>query len=522
MNALANTVWAALIATLIALFVRSRGWPLGLPLLGFGLLVGMLPWGPSATDQPELIGILVLAPLVFGEALSSSYVDIKSVRRPVLALAIGLVVISTVAIGGLTALLIDGMPLALALALGAILAPTDVVAVASLARRARLPPRLVTILEGESLLNDGTGLTVLKVAIMAAVAGTVTAGEAAVLLGQTVTVGFGLGFLGGWLLVQLLRRGGDHVGHGAVLLVAPLPLYVITEAAGGSGILALVLAGLMTAHAAYGDPDYQGRLEVTSLWRQITIVLQAIAFFFLGLELPDLLVELPASQRNTLWWAVPVIVAGLIVVRMVAVLGGFGIARLAGLDSSAGWRGAALVGWAGTRGPVSALAAFSLPLLNSAGVPLAYRDMVIAAALMAITLTLLVSTTLVPVARLLRVQSSGTQALQRRLRRSMAEAALDTLDSATREAAARGEPFPQHIVEALRAATDHRIGTARRHASAQRDQKRARALQLVMLEAEQDELVRLRGEEELPDTAIRPLLAELDRRMAMIRDVGEV
>ena len=522
MNPLANTVWITLIATLIALFVRSRGWPIALPLLGSGLLIGLLPWGPSAPQQPELTAVLVLAPLVFGEALSSSYVDIKSVRRPVLALAIGLVIISTVAIGGLTALLISGIPLALALALGAILAPTDLVVVAASARRAHLPPRLVNILEGESLLNDGTGLTALKVAIMAAVAGTVTATEAAVLLAQTVTVGFGLGFLGGWLLVLLLRKGSDPIGHGAVLLAAPLPLYVVTEAAGGSGILALVLAGLMASHAAYGDPDYQGRLEVTSLWRQITAMLQAIAFLVLGLELPGLLVGLPASQRNTLLWAVPVIVAGLIAVRMAAVLAGFGLGRLAGVDSPVGWRGATLIGWAGTRGPVSALAAFSLPLLTVDGVPLAYRDMVVAAALMAITVTLLVSTTLVPVARLLRVQSGSDAAVQRRLRRSMAEAALSTLDAAARDAALRGEPFPEHVITALRAATDHRIGMTRRREAAQRDQRRVRALQLAMLEAEQDELVRLRDAEELPDTAIRPLLAELDGRIALARSTGAI
>jgi len=281
-----------------------------------------------------------------------------------------------------------------------------------------------------------------------------------------------------------------------------------------------VLAGLMTAHAAYGDPDYQGRLEVTSLWRQITAMLQAIAFFLLGLELPGLLVGLPPSQRTTLWWAVPVIVAGLIAVRMAGVLAGFGLGRLAGLDSSAGWRGAALVGWAGARGPVSALAAFSLPLLNADGVPLAHRDMVVAAALMAITLTLLVSTTLVPAARLLRVQSGGNQAVQRRLRRAMAEAALSTLDTATREAAQRGQPFPEHIIVALRAATDHRIGMTRRRSAAQRDQRRVRALQLAMLEAEQDELVRLRTEEELPDVAVRPLLTELDGRMRLVRGTG--
>jgi len=521
-NALANMMWISLIAALIALFVRSRGWGIALPLLGCGLFVGVLPWGPSAPDEPELIQVLVLAPLVFGEALSSSYVDLKTVRRPVLALAVGLVAISTLAVGGLSAVVIAGIPVAMALALGAILAPTDVVVVAAAARRANLPPRLVNILEGESLLNDGTGLTALRVATLAAVAGTVSTGQAAALLAQTVVVGAAFGLLGGWLLVRLLRRRRDPVGHGAVLLVAPLPLYLSTEAAGGSGILAVVLAALMASHAAYGNTAYQGRLEVTTIWRHITLLLQAMAFFLLGLELPASLRELPPPQRTTLWWAVPVIVAGLIAVRMVAVWGAFSLGRLVGLGSPVGWRGATVVGWSGARGPVSALAAFSIPLVAANGAPLPYRETVVAAALLAVTLTLVLATTLVPVARLLKIQAPGTEAVQRRLRLAMAEAALAAMESATDDAELRGDPFPEELVAAVRATADHRVGASKRRRAAGRDHERLRALQMEMLEAEQQELARLRSEETLSDATVRPLLAELDRRIVLVRSAGGV
>lgn len=520
MDALTNTVWISLIAALIALFVRSRGWGIALPLFGCGLLVGLLPWGPAAPNEPELIQVLVLVPLVFGEALSSSYLDLKSVRRPVLVLAVGLVAVSTLAIGGLAAVLITGIPVAMALALGAILAPTDAVVVAESARRADLPPRLVNILEGESLLNDGTGLTALRVATLAAVAGSVSGAQGGVLLVQTVAVGTAFGLFGGWLLVLLLQRSSDVIGHGAVLLLAPLPLYLTAEAAGGSGILAVVLAALMASHATYTDPAYEGRLQVTAVWRAITFLLQAVAFFLLGLELPDALRGLPAEDQSMLLWAVPAIVAGLIAVRMVAVLAAFRLGRLTGFDAPDRWRSATLVGWAGARGPVSALAAFSLPLVAADGTPLPARDLVVAATLLAVAVTLLLSTTLAPVARLLKIQSPDTGAVERRLRLAMARAALSALDSAAEEADLRGDPLPAEAIAALRTAVVHRAGVAKGAAASRASYDRVRALQMEMFEAEQRELQRMRTDEDLPDSAVRPLFAELDRRIAAVRGSG--
>jgi CPA1 family monovalent cation:H+ antiporter len=164
---------SATLAVAVAAFCRQRGWAMSMPLIVIGAIVGALPVGPTAPPDPEVILVAVLAPLVFGEALGSSYLDLRRVSRPVIALAIGLVVAATLVVGAVGAALV-AMPLAMAMALGAVLSPTDAVAVSAVARRAGLPRRLVAILEGESLVNDGTGLTALKVALVAAAAGSVT------------------------------------------------------------------------------------------------------------------------------------------------------------------------------------------------------------------------------------------------------------------------------------------------------------------------------------------------------------
>ena len=189
--------WFAIVAVIavgVALVTRQRGWGMALPLIAAGAVVSIAPIGPSAPPQPEVILVMVLAPLVFGESLSSSYVDLRQVRTPVLALAIGLVLTTTFAVGFMVSA-ITPLPLAGAGALGAILAPTDAVAVSSVARKAGLPRRLVAILEGESLVNDGTGLTLLRVAVVGILAGAVSDGDLLGTFAIAVTAGVVVGLV---------------------------------------------------------------------------------------------------------------------------------------------------------------------------------------------------------------------------------------------------------------------------------------------------------------------------------------
>ncbi len=508
----------ALAATLgvgLAVLLRWRGWGIALPLIVAGALVDWLPFGPDGPPDPEVVLLVILAPLVFGEAMGSSYLDLRRVSRQVLALAVGLVIVTTTVVGVISANL-TAMPLALGCALGAVLAPTDAVAVSAVARRAGLPRRVVAILEGESLVNDGTGLTALTVALAAAAAGTVTVVEVTGIFVVAVGVGVGVGLLGGWALALVLRRSQDLVGANALVLVAPFLLYALTEELHGSGILALVVAALVIAHSQHSDPGHTGRVQSATVWRHVTFILQAVAFFFVGLELPEVLRRLDASEAHAVAILAPTVIVTLIVTRAAFVLGLVGFGQLAVERARGRTREAIVVAWAGARGPVSGLAAFSVPIVFAAsGAPVPYRDVIVAVALIAIVVTLLLSLTLAPLSRALGVRPDDDDALVRRVRAQLARAALERLTDVEVEAAQAGAPLPGAALDRLRADAERRARAAdpaepdvEAAARAERLTQVARA----MVRAEQEELLRLRDEEGLPDAIVRPMLRDLDVR----------
>lgn len=514
--------FSATLAVGLAVLVRRRGWSMAIPLIAVGALVGWLPIGPSAPPDPEIILVAILAPLVFGEALGSSYLDLRKVSRPVLALAIGLVVATTVVIGAVGFLLV-AMPIAMAMALGAVLAPTDAVAVSAVARRAGLPRRLVSILEGESLVNDGTGLTALKVALVAAAAGSVTLLEVTGVFVVAVTAGVVVGAVGGWLLTLVLRRSNDLVAANSLVLVAPFLLYAVSEEINGSGILAVVVAGLVIAHAQHSDPGHTGRVQSAIVWRHITFVLQAIAFFLVGLEIPEVLRRLDADGRADVALLVPVVIVALIVTRglFVFAMVGFGRATRGGATGPSLLRSSTIVAWAGARGPVSGLAAFSIPIAFAPGELVPFRDVILATAFCIIVITLLLSLTIGPLARAIGVPKDDDTELMAKIDAKLARAAVERLNDLEAEADASGAPLPGDVSERLRSDAEQRIRESVAPESVTQTQQlhfdqlitTARA----MIRAEQEELIRLRDEEGLPDSIARPMLRALDTRDQALR-----
>lgn len=514
---------AGVISLSLAVFFRQRGWGIALPLIFVGAIVGFLPIGPTAPPDPEVVLILILAPLVFGEALGSSYLDLRKVSRPVLALAVGLVLTTTFVVGGLVTLVV-AMPLAIALALGAILAPTDAVAVSTIAKRASIPRRLVSILEGESLVNDGTGLTALRVAVIAAVAGSVTLIEAAGLFFVAVGVGVVVGALAGILMSWVLRRSRDLVAANSLILVAPFLIYLLAERIEGSGILAIVVAALWVANSQHADPGWSGRLQGTTVWRHLTFILQTFAFFLVGLELPEVLRRLDADQLRLVAVLVPLVLVTLIVSRALFVAAMVGIQRsrerrqkdTRQRQANLG-KESVIVAWAGARGPISGLAAFSIPLATSAGEAFPYRDVLLATTFVIIVVTLLLSLTVGPLANRLGVTGDDDDLLARDLDAALARAAFGRLGDAVDEADREGHPIPSEIVERLE--HDVRIRFERNppasDATAPQEWSSRQLFQLLrsMVQAEQEELLRLRDEEGLPDSIVRVKLRDLDVRL---------
>ena len=509
----------AVIALAVAGFARHRGWGIALPVLIVGIAVGLAPFGPQAPNNAGELFLIILAPLVFGEALSASYRDLRRVGRPILLLAIGLVLAGSLIVGYVVTLIVPGIPWAVALALGAILAPTDAVSVAAVAKRAGLPHRVVHILEGESLVNDGTGLTLLRVALVVAAAGSVTATEVALVLGLSVVGGVIVGILIGLILVWLIRRSHDPLVANAAILLAPFPGYFIAEAIEGSGILAVVVAALIAAHGMTTDSGFRGRPASLAAWQQITFILQAWAFFLIGLELPQTLMNIRDDQWAVLPWLVVGVLAALIVTRfafvalMSLVSGESGVTR-------SGW---IVIGWAGTRGPVSGLAAFTLPVLLESGSALPDRNLLLATTLCVIVITLVMSPTLSVLARRLQVTEDDTAEEQRRLRRALVASALERLDDLSEDAAETGEELPEAIVDQLRSAFEARLrGLSESDSQETIDTGHRRRLLIELIHAQQEELTRWRDSRQISDATMRSVQHELDLQLATIKRSGDL
>ena len=512
---------SAAIAVLVALLARRLGWNAPLLLIITGAIIGPLPFGPAAPPNPETVLVAVLAPLVFGEALSSSYLDLRQVRRPVMILAVGLVVATTVIVGWVATVII-AIPLSLAFALGAVLAPTDAVAVGTVARKAGLPRSLVSVLEGESLVNDGTGLTLLKVALVAAAAGSVTGLQVAGEFGLAVVGGVGVGAIGGLLASWLLRRSNDVVAVNSLIVVIPFMLYVITEKIGGSGILAVVVSALLIAHTQNSDAAHAGRMQSVTLWKHMTFILQSLAYFLVGLELSSVVGNLMDAHTGKVLLLVPAIVVALIATRFAFVFCMVAAARVrsTGPERSPSWRGAVVASWAGSRGPVSALAAFSIPLVFDSGQTVPYRDVILATTFCVILVSVILSMTIAPVARLLKVSSEDDGQIKRRAESMLARAALDRLADIEMTSEAAGTPLPMAISNHLREVAERRLKADEvddeetlSGGEAQLLVQTARA----MVRAEQEEVLRMRSEDGLPDELARQLLRTLDVRDAALR-----
>ena len=512
---------SAALAVLIAMGARRLNWNAPLVLIIAGAIIGPLPIGPSAPPNPETILVVVLAPLVFGEALSSSYLDLRRVRRPVMLLAIGLVVATTVIVGWVAAAII-ALPLTLAFALGAILAPTDAVAVGTVARKAGLPRYLVSVLEGESLVNDGTGLTLLKVALAAAAAGTITGAQVSGIFVIAVVGGVGVGALGGLVASWMMRRSTDVIAVNSFVVVIPFVLYVVAEKLGGSGILAVVVSALLIAHTQNSMVAHSGRVQSVTVWKHVTFILQSLAYFLVGLELSSVVGNLMDFHASKVLLLVPCIVIALIATRFVFVFVMVAIGPRATNvpDRSRMWRGGIVASWAGARGPVSALAAFSIPLVYNNGEAVPFRDVILATTFCVIVVSVILSMTIAPLARLLKVSTDDEAAMTRRVETMLARAALDRLSEIEMTMEAAGDPIPMAVASHLREIAERRlvdddngeddaVGASEKQVLVQT----ARA----MVRAEQEELLRMRSEDGLPDDLVRKILRTLDLRDAALK-----
>jgi CPA1 family monovalent cation:H+ antiporter len=417
-----------------------------------GLALGFVPGLPAPRLDPDTFFFFFLPPLVYSEAFVYSTDDLRRHGAEIFLLAVGLVLATTLAVAAI-AKAAFGLPWAAAFVLGAVVGPTDPVSATSIMRRLGVSGRIVTILEGEALVNDGTALAIYRIAVGGAGAAGLSVGHA---LAEFLWVAFGgvaLGAVVAWIWTRIRRRLSDPVVEITFSLATPFAAYFPAERLGASGVLAAVTAGLVVGSRAH-TMSAGTRLRREAFWEVLVFLLNSSIFLLVGLTFPDILGRLGGIATGDLIWHAVVIAATVMVLRVVWM---FLMPRvLSGVDPDREWRPRpaelAVLGWSGMRGGVSLAAAMSIPVA-AGGHPFPGRDEIIFLTYMVVLATLVVpGLTLGPLVRRLEVGAEGQQRRDDRARAQILRAAIEHIDEL-----AQNDELPDEIAERLREIYESRL-----------------------------------------------------------------
>ncbi len=417
-------VAAVIFATAILIPVSTRinlPWPVLVTV--FGLLLAAIPQIPQVHVEPELILPLVLPPLLFAAARKTSWRLWVANARPILLLAVALVVVTTAVVAAVASAVVPGISLAGAVALGALVSPPDPVAATAIASKLHLPKRLVSMLEGEGLFNDVAALVLYQVAIAAVVGGSFSPGEAALKLLLAAVLALVVGFAFGWGMSRLIALLGTGDPRPQVLLsiLAPTATYVAAEEVRGSGVLAVLVYTLYSVSRPVDAADAQGRLTTDVFWSMTETLVTGIAFGLVGLEFQTALTEVD-ERWTTLVGETAAVVAAVVAVRLLYLLPSVLLTKslyrrlqvgalddaLSGQRSSRrlrrqrdtdvpiGWRETVVVWWAGMRGVATVALALAIPTTTDAGAPFPARERILFIAFAVVLVTLVLQGVTLP------------------------------------------------------------------------------------------------------------------------------
>jgi CPA1 family monovalent cation:H+ antiporter len=503
----------AAIAVVVTLAERT---PIPEPVLlvAVGLAVALVPGLPQVELDPELTLALFLPPLLYWAALHTDLADLRRNLRAISLLAVGLVVVTIAAVAVL-AHAAFGLPWAVAAVLGAIVAPPDPVAAVAVGERLRLPRRLVTILEGEGLLNDATALVAYRMAVAAAVSGTFSAGEAALELLVAAVGGTLVGLLVGWAGGRVLRRVEEATVENTVKLLLPYAAWLAAERLHASGVLAVLACGLLMTRQ-WGSISSAARLQARQLWDWLVFVLEGLSFVLVGLQLRTVVGGLEGRSLAELAWDALLLNLVVVAVRLAWVYPGSWLPRrlsprLRERDPFPGWGTVTVVGWAGMRGVVSLALALAVPTVVAGGGPFPDRDLVVFLSFSVIVVTLVGQGLTLPllITRLgVTAPEEDAAAGTARALARLSEVALARLDAVDPEA----DRVPPELVERLRERYRARLA----HLDHQRDaggRDGAGAYAEVvaeLLDAQREELRRLQDQGDVTAEVARRLHHDLD------------
>jgi CPA1 family monovalent cation:H+ antiporter len=506
---------AAGIVALVAVVVfftgisRRMAFPAPLVLTVVGLIASFVPEVPDVHLSPDLVLIGFLPPLLYAAALKTSLIDFRRNVRPIGLLSVGLVIANVIVVGLVVWMLLP-VSLAAGFALGAVVAPPDAVAATAIARRVGMPRRMVTILQGESLVNDATALVALRSA-SAAIVGTVTVWEVCSDFVLTALGGTLVGVAVAVVTAKVRVHIKDEITDTAVSLITPFISYLIAEAFHFSGVLAVVFTGLIIGHKSHLVQTASSRIFERTNWATIEFMLENTVFLLIGLQVRDVVADAAEADLSPglIIWSCIAVTLTTVIVRPLWVFPATYVPRwlipsLRDKDPAPPWTYPAAISWAGMRGVVTLAAAFALPTETE------QRDVLILIALVVVGATLL-------------LQGSTLPWFLRRLGLSGPDPAEDALQAASvqQRAAAAGlqrldeivtDEDTEQVIERIRSRTAERTDAAwERLGGGDETPSQAYArLRIEMITAEREELIRLRDEGEVPDDVLQRVIAAID------------
>ena len=457
MHAVETVLLVLLLGALTGIVARYiRAIPLPLIQIALGALIAWPQAGLHIAFDPELFLLLFIPPLLFADGWRIPKREFFALAKPILLLALGLVLFTVLGLGYLINWMIPEIPLTVAFALAAVISPTDAVAVSAITRNLGMPEKTMHVLEGESLLNDASGLVALKFAIAATLTGMFSWGEVAKEFTWMAVGGLGVGAAIGWGFSHargtITRRLGDVAATQMVLLLVLLPFaaYIVGEKIGVSGILAAVAAGIATNFADLERSSYiSERMQTAGTWSMVEAAFNGAIFLLLGLQLPSI-IGVPLHQAGHDWWIlvgyVAVISVALLLMRWIwLVLGVHGSLLRAHRQGKMSERPSALLNLAttlaGIRGAVTLAGALSVPMLLNNGQPFPARDMLIFLATGTILFTLVIGTVGLPIVlRYIPAHAESPTVREERLAREQACIAAMTKLTLSEEEIAQRDP----------------------------------------------------------------------------------
>jgi len=505
------------------ILARKVGTPYPIIMVVGGLLLSFVPAIPDFTLNPDLIFLVVLPPLLYSSAWTTSWRDFRYNIVGISFLAFGLVAFTVIGVAIAAPRVFPGFDWRLGLVLGSIVAPTDAIAATSIARRVGLPGRIVDILEGESLINDASGLLALEFAIGILVHERIPTVSGGLLTLAWLTVGgIAIGLAIGWFVDRFERRIDDAPIEVTLSILVPYATYLAAQSVHASGVLAVVSCGLFLSRRSNSFFSPAVRLGAWSFWQSFTFILNGLVFVLIGLQFPTVRASIHSYRLSTLLVYGAIFSALLILLRLTWVFPAthlsYWIRRrfLHQNEPTPEARRVFVVGWTGMRGVVSLAAALALPTVLRDGSPFPHRGMIVFLTFCVIFVTLVLQgLTLPPLIRLLGLAGgAGPDCEELEARRIVTQAALSHLE----DAVARDRDQFSEVYEDLSRHYHHRLLSLKVNTDPNEvtDHGRHVALSLEALRVERETAVRLRNEGRINDLVLRRIERELDLNESLL------